>query len=787
MRALDRKLVRDLTGMRGQVVTIALVIASAITIFVATMGAYQSLLGARADYYRDARFADIFASLKRAPDALEPQLAALPGIGQLETRLVEDVTIDLPGVAVPISGRMIALPAHGEAKLDRLYLRRGRRPAPNTPDEVLANEAFAEANGLHPGSHISAILNGKYQDLRITGIVLSPEYVFASRAGEPLPDNKRFGIFWMGHEAMAKAFDLDGAFNDIVATLAPRASEPAVLAGLDRLLEPYGGLVAYGRYDHPSNRYLNDEIAQQAVMATTIPVIFLAVAGFLLNVVLGRLIRTQREQTAALKALGYGNPAIAVHYLSFVIAIVLVGSVLGLAGGVVLGRWMTGNYTMFFRFPVLDFRLPPWVPLAGAGISLVAGVSGAVSAVASVVRLAPAEAMRPPAPITYRQGLFARLGWIAVLPARRRMMLRGITGRPLRTAMTALGIAFAVSIVTLSFFWQDAIDYMIAVQFTAADRSDATVTFTGPVRARGWREVAGLPGVISAEGYRSVPVRLRVGPRSYRTAISGIPDGAQLRQLLDRKLALITVPPDGLLLSRRLSVRLSVLPGDAVTVEVLEADRPVRQVPVVALVDDIIGLNAYMNLGALNRLMREGATINAVAVAVDSRHAGELYRRLKSVPKVETVSIKRLTLQTFHETVALLVLVMSAVFAGFSVVIAVGVVYNNARIALQERAWELASLRVLGFTRAEVSQMLLAEIAVEVALAIPIGLVLGYWLVRLLIAWHETELYEIPAIITSRTYAIAAVIVVVSATLSALAVRRRIDTLDLVAVLKTRE
>ena len=468
--------------MRGQIVTIALVVASGVAIFVAAMGAYHSLVGAQADYYRATRFADVFVSLKRAPLSLERQLAELSGIGQLETRLVKEVTIDLPGVGVPISGRLISLPERGELRLNRLYLRQGRMPEPNAPDEVLASEAFAKANGLRPGDRLSAILNGKFQDLRIVGIALSPEYIFATKSGDPLPDDKRFGIFWMGHEAMAKAFDLDGAFNDVVATMAPGAEEAAVLAGLDRLLEPYGGLVAYGRYHQPSNRFLDDEIAQQGFMATTVPVIFLAVAAFLLNVVLGRMIRTQREQIAALKALGYGNPTIASHYLKLVAIVVLAGALLGTAAGVVLGRLMTEEYTLFFRFPVLAFRLELWVPLLASGISLLAGAAGALSAVRSVVRLAPAEAMRPPAPATYRRGFLDRIGWVARLSAQRRMMLRGITGRPFRAALTSLAIALSVAIVMISFFWQDAIDYMIAVQFAQAERADATVTFTGPVQ-----------------------------------------------------------------------------------------------------------------------------------------------------------------------------------------------------------------------------------------------------------------------------------------------------------------
>jgi putative ABC transport system permease protein len=293
--------------------------------------------------------------------------------------------------------------------------------------------------------------------------------------------------------------------------------------------------------------------------------------------------------------------------------------------------------------------------------------------------------------------------------------------------------------------------------------------------------------VISAEAFRSVPVRLRAGQRSYRTAISGLSASPRLRQLLDTDLRVVPVQQDGLLLSRRLGERLNVGPGDIVTVEVLEADRPVRQVTIAGLVNDMSGLTAYMNIGVMNRLMREGDAINSVAIAVDSSHASDLYRVLKTIPKVETVGIKLLSLRAFRETTGTFVLVMAGIFAAFAVVVAVGVVYNNARIALQERAWELASMRVLGFSRTEVSQLLLAEVASEILVAIPVGLALGYWLVRGLIAWHETEMFKIPPIIEPRTYVIAVVVVLLAAGASALIVRRRIDTLDLVAVLKTRE
>jgi putative ABC transport system permease protein len=784
---LDRKLRRDLVQMAGQAITIALVVACGIAIFMAGFGTYGSLREAQRGYYAASHFADIFARLKRAPSALAPRLAEISGVAQLTTRLVFEITIDLPGVTMPLSGRIIALPERGEPILNRLYLRRGRLPEPLSENEVLASEGFAEANHLRPGDTLSAILNGKQERLRIVGVVLSPEYVYASPAGDPIPDNKRFGVFWMGYDALAAAFDMDGAFNDVALSLAPGAEPVAVMAEVDRLLEPYGGLVAYGRYHQPSNRYVEDEIEQQRIIATTIPVVFLAVAAFLVNVVMGRLVQTQRAQIAVLKAVGYENVAIALHYLKFAGIVVLAGAVLGIVLGVATERLVLESYTWFFRFPVFTLEIPIWVPAFAIAVSLLAAVAGALGSLRLVVALAPAEAMRPPTPQTYRRTLADRLPWLGRLSAQALMTLRGLTGRPLRTMVTTLAIALSAAMVILSVFWRDALDYMVDVQFAAAERGDAHVTFSEPVSSRAVREIAHLPAVLYAEGSRTVPVRLRAGHRSYRTSITGLEPQARLRRLIDADLDPIPLPPDGLLLSERLAQRLHVAPGDPVDVDVLEGERPHREIRVAALVNDQIGLAGYMDRRALNRLMREGDMVSAVAVSMDRPGANELYAALKQVPKVETVALKALSLRSFRETTGLLVLLMAAVMTGFALTIAVGVVYNSARIALQERAWDLASLRVLGFTRAEVSRLLLGEIAVELLVALPLGLWLGYGAVLLVVAAYETEMFKIPAVVEPRSYAVATLAIVAAAAFSALIVRRKIDRLDLVAVLKARE
>lgn len=783
---LNRKLLRDFARLRGQVVTIAIVVACGIATLVEAVATYQSLVASRAEFYRQAHFAQVFAGAKRAPQAVAARLAAIPGIATLETRVVEDATLILHD-GEPLTGHIVSLPENAPSLLNRLYLRSGRVPEPGAAGEVAVGEAFAVANHLRLGDRIDAVLNGRSVPLRVVGVVLSAEFVFATRPGDPIPDDRRYGILWMNRRPLAAAFDLQGAFNDVVATLAPGASRPAVLAGLDGVLDPYGGLVAYGRADQPSNRFLADEIAQQRIMAVTMPPIFLAVAVFLLHGMLHRLVQAQREQIAALKALGYGNAAIGWHFAKFALVVVGAGALVGVALGVWFGTLMVRNYTAFFRFPILAFHIAAWVPLLAIGVSLAAGLAGSYAAVASVARLAPAEGMRPPAPPSHRQTMLDRFGPVRRMTASGHMVLRRLTARPWRTVLTVAGIALSVPIIVVTLFWRDALDYMIDVQFAAAARADVTVAFSVPVPGRAQREIAHLPGVLETEAVRSVPVRLRYAQHSYRIALTGMPSRPVLQRLVDADMRIVPLPADGLLLSRRLAERLHVRAGDMIEVDVLDGDRRRLMLPVAGELRELLGIGAYIRIDALHRLLGEGDTVSAIGVATSDKGDLALRRALLDRPKVAALSDRTVSLQQFRATTEVFVLVMAGVLSLFSIMIAIGVVYNHARIALQERAWELASLRVLGFTRGEVTRLLLAELLVELVLAVAIGLWLGHWLVRALIALHTTEMFEIPAIVRPRSYAIAALIVLLSGAASAWLVRRRIDRLDLVGVLKARE
>jgi putative ABC transport system permease protein len=787
MKALNRKLLRDLRLMWSQAITIALVVASGVAGFIATFSAYDALSWSREVYYTESRFADVFASLKRAPLALERQLAALPGAAHVETSLTEVVQVDIPNVSDPIIGRLIGIDPQRPPLLNRIHLREGRMVTARRDHtlEVLVSEGFAIARKLKSGDRIRALVNGKREELLIVGIALSPEYVFAGMGGSP--DLRGFGIFWLDRQALAAAYNMEGAFNQVAVRLAPGAGEGRVIDGLDRLLAPYGGVKAYGRDEQMSHRMLSSEIKEQRVMGTVLPSIFLAVAAFLLNVVLSRQIATQREQIAALKALGYDNWAIGLHYVKLVMLIVTLGVLIGVGVGAWLGHWFSGLYADVFRFPELRYRVRPLLVLAAAGLTLLAALGATWNAIAATVRLAPAEAMRPPAPGRYRPSFIEAWGLRRWFSPAARMVLRTMQRRPLRTGLTIFGIAASMAIVISGTFWRDTIELLLHTQFRLVLRGDVIVSLVEPAPASITYEMSRLPHVTAVEGTRSVSARLVHGQYDWRGSVQGRSTDPQLQRIVDIGHRSFAPPQDGLLLTDRLAERLHIRVGQLLRVELLEGRRQVLELPVTGTVQEMMGMGAYIERRSLNRLLQEGDLVNVASLLVEPGRETELLERLKSLPRVAVAFSKSVMLRNIEEITARNVLVFSAILTVFASIIAVGVVYNHARIALAERAWELASLRVLGFTRGEVSAFLLGELALEILLAIPLGLVAGYWLAAGIVQLIKTDEFFFPLVIQPPTYAYAAITVVAAGVASALIVRRRIDTLDLVGVLKTRE
>ena len=787
MATLDTKLLRDLRRTWAQSLAIALVVAGGVASLVMAVGSLNSLEETRAAYYERYQFADVFALLRRAPKSLMQRIAEIPGVAAAEGRIAKLALLDVPDLAEPATGQFLSLPEAGQPTLNRLYMCGGRLPQPGSTGEVVVTDGFAKAHGFTTGSHFAAILNGRKRELTIVGTAQSPEFVYATGPGDRMPDDRRFAIVWMPEKALASAYDLDGAFSSVTLRLLPDASEPEVIKRLDALLDPYGGQAAYGRRDQYSHAYINHGLDMLRNMSRTLPPIFLLVSAFLINLTLRRTVALEREQIGLFKALGYDNRAVAVHYIKFVMVVVAIGITVGAAAGTWLAGVISNLYAEIVHLPFLLFSITPAIYGIAAALSVAAAVGGALHALSDVVALPPAVAMQPPAPPRFRRLLPPRLSLRHLLPQPLVMMLRSVGAHPLRALFTTLGLSFATAILVVSLFVNDTMDLLIDVTYFMADRQDATVTFVDRRIANATQQVARLPGVIAAEPYRDVPVRIRKGPIERRLMLSARPADGDLSRIVDVGLHPVVLPEGALAISTWLARLLDAKAGDVVEIDLLEGQHRTVALPVTILVEDYFGLNAMMSADTLARLMREGPSVTAVNVSLDGGRLGDFYEAIKRLPTVAGVALQRLSLANYRKEMAVIVTTMAGIYIALAGLIAFGVVYNSARISLSERARELASLRVLGFTQAEVLRILLLELALLVMLAQPPGWAIGYGLAWLMKTRMSADVMRTRLVVDLYTYLLASGLVLAAATASALAVRERIAAFDLVSVLKTRD
>lgn len=784
---LDRKLLRDLNRMKGQAVAVSLVMACGLAMLIMARSLIHSLESTRQEYYEAHRFAEIFAHLKRAPNSLASRLAEIPGVAAAQAGISVMVTLDLQGLDEPASGQVRSLPDFGEPELNRLYLRAGSWLAPGSRGEVLVSEAFAEANDLHPGDKLAMLLNGRREVFRIAGLVLSPEIVFEARPGASLPDNRTFGTFWMPYKEIATAFDLYGAFKYLTLTLAPGAVPRPVIAEVDRLLQPYGGRGAYGRADHPSNIRVSDEIRILQTLSIGFPTVFLSVAAFMVNAVLSRLLALQREQIAILKAFGFTNRQIVLHYLKFAFVMVVGGVAVGALGGVALGHKLVGMYHLFFRFPDLYFRFDRSAVVIALAVGAGAAMVGVFSAVRRAAKLPPAEAMRPEPPANFRPALVERTGIGHLFSHSFRMAVRNLERRPAQALFTVAGLALATGILIVPNCFRDSVTELLGFQWDVVQRQDMNMGLVEPASVQVRDLLRQLPGVIAVEPFRGAAARIRFGHRSRQIGISGTPTDTQHSRVVDAHYREIVLPAEGLVISTKLAEVLDAQVGNELTVEFLEGRRRVLTVPLVGVSEDLTGIAAHMDMKALNRLLGEGDVINGASFTIDMARRAEFLRALKEIPRVSWVGIKESLRENFRKTTAASINLIQTIYLVFAIVVAFGVVYNNARISLAERSRELATLRVIGFSEREVGAVLITELAILALLALPLGLLLGTVFAKGIVSAVNTETVRLPVIFTLHNYAFATMVVTVASAVSALVVLRRLKELNLVSALKAPE
>ena len=787
MKILNKKLLRDFKRLWAQAGAIALVAAVGVMTLLLGVGTYRALSETQQAYYERYNFADIFANITRAPNYKLKDILSIKGIVRADIRIVQSAVLNIPYMNDPASGLIQSIPDTGEAKLNRLFIKEGRLPDGKTSGEIVISQAFAMAHEFKIGDNISAIMGGVNRTLTITGIALSPEFIYSVRPGDIFPDDKRFGIIWMRYFDVAASFNLVGAFNSVSVKVEKGANKAAIIDELDKLLKPYGSSGAYDRSGQTSHAFLDSELSGLKAMSYVLPPIFLGVAAFLVNMTLARLVALEREQIGLLKAVGYGEWAIAWHYVKLSLLIASVGTLLGWGFGAWAARGMATIYAEFFKFPFLLFQDRPDVYAISGMAAIISAVLGSLQAVKSTINLSAAVAMAPPAPPTYKRFFLDKIGLTRHMPQWLTMAIRNLSRRPVRAILSVLGISLSTGLLIGGLFTQDSLEYMIDATYFRADRQQATIISARPLTPNGMQSIKQLPGVISAEPFRSVGVSISNGLHKKRSSLTGKPANADLSRVIDLELEPITLPKHGIALSTMLADILDVKVGDIVEIEILDGSDKIIHLPISQIIQQYMGLGAYMEIGALNRAMGEGTLSNGAHIRFDTLEKKRLFNKIKHTPAIAGIILQRKSLEMLRATIGESMGMSRVVYIALAVIIVFGVVYNSMRIQLSERARELASLRVLGFTKSEVSVILLSELAILTLFAIPLGWLMGYGMAVSMIAGFQTELFRMPLLIENSTYVFAALIVLIATIISAYFVQRRIANLDMIAVLKTRD
>ncbi|HEV3004382.1 MAG TPA: ABC transporter permease [Pirellulales bacterium] len=790
MKALDRKLVRELRTSGGLLLAITSIMAVGVACYVALGFAYRNLAIAKRNYYAECRMPDFAIEVKKAPLAELAPLARLPGVVEIRPRVQFLATVDLQRVPEPLNGIVLSLPDRREPVLSDIVLRRGGYFSDTRDNEVIVNEAFARRHGLHPGHWVHLLLNDRRQELFIVGTAVSSEFTYLVGPGSITPDPEHLGVFYLKQSFAENVFDFAGATNQVLGRLAAGVPPDEVLRRAELLLAPYGVFTTIPLRDQPSNRFLSNEIQGLEAFGVINPVIFLSVAALVLNVLMTRLAEQQRVVVGTLKALGYLDRQVFAHFLKFGLCIGLLSGVIGIGLGYWISGAMNGLYRKFFEFPSLETHFYPETAVKGLVVSLACSLVGSVHGARAVLKLSPAEAMRPKPPsrggaiwLERFGGFWRRLsfGW--------RMTLRNVFRHRFRSAAGAFAAAMGAALMTNALMLVAATQYMIEFQFQRIQRSDVDLGFKQEHGRDALDETLRLPGVDHAEPVLDVACTFVNGPHTRKSGITGLLPGARLTTPRDAAGRRLRIADTGLTLTRKLAQILHVERGQTIEVRPVKGLREPRTATVVEIADSFMGLAAYADIDFLSRLIGEEQATTGVQLAVASTPQARqgLYRELKRLPALQSVTARADAIANVMETLVKNQRVFIGLLVMFAGVIFFGSVLNSSLVGLAERQREVATLRVLGYTEWQVGGLFLRESLLVNSLGTLLGLPLGYLLnVGITIA-YDTDMFRIPVVDPTWICVWTAIIGTVFALLAQAVVQSAIRAMDWLEALQTKE
>jgi putative ABC transport system permease protein len=790
---LWRKLMRDIRSTSMLMLAVAAIIAIGATCFIAMQSAYFNLRTAKDDYYRRCRMADFWLDMKRVPVTELPLLMDIPGIAQWHDRVQFPATVDLPDSSGPINARVISLPDRRRPVINDIVLRQGSYFTEQRRNEVIVSEGFAQYHGLRPGDLLPLVINRRRQELWVVGTAISAEFTYMLDAGSLIPDPQRFGVFYIKRSYAEDVFDSVAAANQVVGLLSPEGvvREAIVLRELERRLAEYGVFAAIPLRLQMSNQFLSNEINGLGAFATVTPVIFLITAALVLNVLLGRLARQQRTVVGTLKALGFDDRRLFLHFLTYGLLVGAAGGVAGSLLGYLAASGMTLVYRNFFAFPALPSTIYPQTHAIGLLVSLSFALLGSWRAAGRMLALRPAEAMRPEPPRSGGRVFVER--WVPALWRQMssgwRMVFRNVLRGRFRSVASAFSALAGSALLANGFMMLEAQNFLVCFQFEQVTRSDIDVGFNSEQGEEAWRDLQRMPGVQRVEPTLDLACTLVSGPYRRLSSVTGLLSQATLTVPHDRQGRPIDVPPSGLVLHQRLADQLHVRPGQTLILYPVKGERRPLQAVVARISDSYIGLSAYASIEYLSQLLGESLVLSGAQLRVDQRpqQLAAVYQELKRTPAIQSIQSRRDMIDTLKRTllrnqwvfVGLLVLFAGAVFFGS--------VLNASFVNLQERRREVASLRAMGYTAGEIGSVFLREALLVNLAGTLLGLPAGYFLVVLTARAYDSDFFRLPVVWAPWIIAVTVALGALFTLLAHVLVQRAIQKLVIREALNVRE
>ncbi len=792
VNVLDRKLLRDLYRSKSLLVAITLIITVGVMCFVTMQTSYHNLTSAKSRYYQQCRMADFWIEAKKIPLADIDDIRQLPGVAQVDTRVQFYATVDIEASVKPINGLVASLPNSRTTLINDILIQQGDYFSKQRENEVIVSDKFARQHRLFPGSRIHLLLNNRRQELIVAGTAISSEFTYLLGPGALLPDPESFGVFYVKRSYAEDIFDFEGGANLITGRFSPnlKQNSAVLLEQMEDRLDDYGIFSTYELSEQASNQFLTNEIDGLKSFASVMPTIFLLVAALILNVMLSRLVRQQRTTIGTLKAIGYSDGTIFIHFLKLGFVVGVVGSVVGSVSGFYLAAAMTVVYEQYFEFPDLCNEFHFETHLIGLIASLTCALSGSFFAARSALRLVPAEAMRPAPPQSGRAILLERITWFwQHLSSAWRSTLRGLSRHWMRTSVAIFAAAMGSALLVTGFMMIAAQNFLIDFQFHRVSRSDVDLTFGDEISQDSLSELKRLSGVDRVEPLLSVSCTLVNGPYRKKIAIQGVSPDATLSVPRDPRGEPIGIPESGLVLDQRIAATLQVLPGDELMFTPVSGEKLTQVVRVAKLTDSFLGLSANADIGYVSRLIGESDIMNGAQLAVDSTpaHRVELYRQLKQMSNVRSINDRQQLTQVLTDTLLQNQLVMIGMLVFFSSVIFLGSILNASLVSLAERQSQVAMFRALGYGEWEIGLIFLRESVCTNSIGTLLGLPLGYLLTVLMSQSFSTDLIRLP-IVWNNWIAFATItLAIIFTSFAQTLVQRTINTMDFMDALKNKE